>query len=460
MTFDLLISGGQMVTERGVVPGNIGVRNGRIAGLFAPDIRPDSERHISAVGLHVLPGVIDTHVHLRSPGDDQREDATSGTSAAAAGGITTLLEMPISPVPANSAEGVYRRAEAIQAGAVIDFGLYGSAGFQNVDRLRSIAEAGVIGFKTFLVGAPPEREDEYFGLWCLDHADLQTVMDETARIGLRHCFHCENFPMLTTLIDRLKKAGRHDGPAHAESRPAVVEDTSVAVLLAIAAHTRGPVQVVHLSSPGAAQLVREAKGRGLDVTAETCPQYLFLTDGALKEHAGLARCNPALRSEAEVQALWPYLFDGTLDVIGSDHCAYQRSEKEREDIFAVPPGLPGLESMLPMMLTAVSQGRLTLPELVRLMSTRAARLFHLEGKGDIAPGYDADLVMVDMKKTWIFDRKSCFSKARDTMVLVDGLSMTGQIVHTLVRGASVYQEGAMVASPGHGRWIRAGMRAQ
>ena len=452
--FDLVLTGGQIVTPRGIFAATLAVNGGRIVGILGPASRPDAGQRVDARGLHVLPGLIDTHVHLRSPGNAEREDPVSGTSAAAAGGLTTLLEMPISLVPANSADGLIRRATAIQDGALIDFGLYGAAGFQNIESIAEIAEAGAVAFKTFLTAPPAHREGEFFGLWCLDHADLRDLLFETAKTGLRHSFHCEDYPMLETLTRRLVNAGRTDGLAHAESRPAIVEDTSVANLIALAFEVGGPVEVVHLSSPRAAQLVKQAKAQGLDIIAETCPQYLFLTWRALEEHAGLAKCNPALRSEAEVAALWPYLFDGTLDFIGSDHSPFLLHEKMAPDIFAVPPGVPGLESMTPLMLTAVNQGRLTLPHLVRLMSTRAAKVFRLKGKGDLAIGCDADFTLVDMATEWTFDRGKCFSKSRESMCVVDGMPMKGRVVQTIVRGVTIYQDGEVIGRPGHGRWIK------
>ncbi len=453
-SYDLTITGGDIVSARSVGPGTVAIRDGRVAAILAPDEQPEAAQTIDATGLHVLPGIIDTHVHLRSPGNSEREDVVSGTSAAAAGGITSLMEMPISTLPANTAEGVYGRVETFDRDALIDFGLYGAAGHENIDRIPEIADAGVLAFKTFLTGPPLHREGEFFGLWCLDHADMQNVMAATAKTGLRHSFHCENYPMLSTMIDRLSEAGRTDGPAHAESRPSIVEDTSVATMMAIATYTGGPVEVVHLSSPNAAQLVREAKNRGLDVIAETCPQYLCLNAEELAMHNGLAKCNPALRTADEVERLWPYLLDGTIDFIGSDHSPFLRHEKQDEDIFKVPPGCPGLESMVPMLLTAVNQGQLTLPDLVQKMSTRAAEVFHLDRKGQLAPGYDADVTLVDMSARWTFDMYSCFSKSGESMDTAHGKEMHGKVNCTIVRGVPVYRNGAIVAQPGHGQWLK------
>lgn len=453
-TFDLIVTDGLVVTQDKVAAGTIVVQDGRIAGILEPNFRPKCSRQISAKGMHVIPGLIDSHVHLRSPGHEKREDPFSGTSAAAAGGITTLLEMPISFVSASSAEGLGKRAAAIQERSLIDFGLYGGAGHQNMDLIPEIAAAGAVAFKTFLTAPPIHREREFFGLWCLDDGLLRDVMAATAATGLRHCFHCENWPMIKTLTDQLVGEGRRDGRAHAESRPSIVEDTSVAIMLSLAAEAGGPVEVVHLSSPRAAQLVKEARKRGLDVIAETCPQYLFLTDEVLSVHAGFAKCNPALRSAEEVEALWSYLYDGTLDFVGSDHSPFLPEEKEGSDIFAIPPGLPGLESMAPMMLTAVNEGRLSITDFIRLMSTRPAEVFRLPGKGRIEIGYDADLTFVDMAARWTFDRSSCFSKAREVMRIIHGMPMKGRILRTMVRGETVFEEGKITGQPGYGRWIK------
>ncbi len=268
--------------------------------------------------------------------------------------------------------------------------------------------------------------------------------------------HCEHYPIVDQLTARLKEAGRGDGLAHAESRPPVVEDVSVAIVLAIAAAIEGAIQIVHMSSPYAAQLVKEARERGQAVTAETCPQYLFLTDEALKNHGPFAKCNPALRSSDTVEAFWPYLLDGTLDVIGSDHSPFLPAEKEDglDDVFKATAGMPGLETMLPLLLTAANQGRLSLCQVVHLLSERAGALFRLPGKGRIAPGYDADLVLVDMNAEWTFDRGRSFSKARKTMRVYHDRPMQARVVSTLVRGVRVYHAGQITAQPGHGRFIR------
>ena len=454
--FDRAITGGFVVTGEAIYPATVAIREGRIAAVVDPTEQVTASDYIDATGLHILPGLIDTHVHLRDPARPDREDFISGTSAAAAGGITTILEMPISEPPTHSGKILTERSRQVQPRALVDFALYGAAAHDNLAEIPAMAEAGAIAFKTFLTASPPGRASEFIGLSCPNVGDLASVMSTVAGTGLLHCFHCEQNDLLEMYEQKMIAAGRGDGLAHADSRPPIVEDVSVANVLALAADIGGRVQIVHISSPRAVQLTKEAKARGVPVTVETCPQYLFLTFDALREHSAFAKCNPALRSAEEVDALWAYLLDRTIDVVGSDHAPYHPSEKEKglENVFKAPAGMPGLEPMLPLMLTAVNQGRLTLPQVARLMSERAAEIFRLPGKGHIAADYDADLTLVDMTADWTFDRHHCFTKAKDNMRAYHGRAMRGRVISTLVRGVTIYHQGKITAQPGHGQFLR------
>ena len=347
VSFDLLVTGGTLVTSAGIRAASLGVRDGRIAEVLPPETRADAAETLDASGLHVLPGVIDTHVHTRHPGVPEREDFLSGTSAAAAGGITTLFEMPISKLPVNSGESLARRAELLQPTALIDYALYGGAGHENLDAIGGQAEAGAIAFKTFLQPPPPERLDEFFGLWCTDEVRLRDLMRVVKTTGLRHCFHCEHTATFRALQKQLEAAGRITGAAHAESRPPVVEDLSVAIVLALAEDLGARVQVVHCSSPRAARMARDARWRGVDATVETCPPYLFFTDEALDRLGPYAKCNPPLRGEKEVRGLRQCLREGLIEVVGSDHSPFLAEDKARgaDNIFLAPPGLAGLEGI-------------------------------------------------------------------------------------------------------------------
>jgi dihydroorotase-like cyclic amidohydrolase len=364
--------------------------------------------------------------------------------------------MPISKIPVNAAAAVTRRVAEMQPGAFIDFGLYGGAGQENVDAIEEQALAGVVGFKTFLQPPPSARLDEFVGLWCTDTAAVRDILAATAATRLPHAFHCEDAALFSALQARLEAAGRLDGLAHAESRPPVVEERSVAGLLVLAAEARARVHVVHLSSPRSAQLVLDARQRGVDVTAETCPSYLFFSSEVLATLRGFAKCNPPLRDRDDVEGLWRYVSAGAIDVIGTDHSPFLDDEKMRGDanIFLAPPGLCGLEVALPLMLTAVHGGRLSLAQLVSLMSERAASLFRLPRKGRLKPGYDADFVLVDCAHEWTFDHTRARTKSRGNMRIYDGTALAGSVVSTFLRGRPVVEDGELVGKPGFGRLVR------
>lgn len=456
VTCDLLVTGGLVVGAGGVRSADIAVADGRIAALLAPGATVAAADVVDARGLHILPGVIDTHVHTRHPGVPEREDFVSGTSAAAAGGITTIFEMPISKLPTNSGAAVTERAALLQPDAVVDFALYGGAGHENVAAIAGQAVAGAVAFKTFLQPPPPTRLDEFSGLWCTDVVALREVMAAVAATGRRHCFHCEYTPAFETLRRQLAAAGRHGGRAHAESRPPFVEDLSVAMVLALAEDLAARVQVVHCSSPRAARLAADARARGVDATVETCPPYLFFTDEALERLGPYAVCNPPLRSVAERDGLRHAVRDGLIDMIGTDHSPFLAADKDAgaTDIFRTPPGLAGLEVLVPLMLTAVHEGWLTLEALPALLAGNAARVFGLAGKGRLATGADADLTVVDLGATWTYDHRGAVTKARANMRIYDGLTLHGRVVHTVVRGSVVCRDGAVVGRPGHGRFVR------
>lgn len=453
--FDTVIVNGTVVAGGRVAPATVGIRDGRVAAVLESAARPPAGEMIDATGLHVLPGLIDTHVHTRHPGVAARETFESGTAAAAAGGITTLFEMPISNVPTNCSVNLEARVAEMIPQAHVDFALYGGAGHENVDRIAEQADAGAVAFKTFLQPPPPARLDEFYGLWCTDYARLREVMRAVAATGRRHCFHCEYAPMYQALQAELDANGRREGRAHADSRPPIVEELAVAMVLALAADTNAAVGVVHGSSARSATLVAEARARGIDATIETCPPYLFLTAAALDRLGPFAKCNPPLRSHDEVEALWAALNAGRIDYIGTDHSPFLADEKAgAHDIFAAPPGLCGLEVLAPLMLTAVARGRLTLARMVDLCATRAAQIFAFPAKGRIAPGADADLAFVDLQARWTYDSSRALTRSRANMTIYDGLELQGRVAATFVRGVRVFSDGAIVGPPGLGMFVQ------
>jgi allantoinase len=454
MAVDLAITGGTVVLPDGSLRAGLAIDDGRIVAVAPEGALPEARTTLDATGLHVLPGVIDTHTHARDPSIDEREDFGTATSAAAAGGITTILEMPISTPSVHSREAFERRVEIIAPKAFVDFGLYGGAAGDNLDEIEGLASAGVVGYKTFRTPMPVGREREFIGLCAPDAADYLAALERVAATGLVAAVHAEDPQLLAANQRALVEAGDRGPMSHARWRPEVVERSSVAqsIELAIAAGAR--LQIAHCSTPETARLAWTARGRAA-VTVETCPHYLFLSLEDLRRHGPFAKINPALRSEETVEGMWGALADGAFDVLGSDHSPFLVEEKApfADDMWGALPGAPGLEALLPLMLTAVADGRLTLEHMVALTSTNAARIFGLGNKGAVRIGADADLAIVDLAYAGTIDTESWLTRSRGTARAWHGRRVRGRVSSTIVRGRVVY-DGALVGERGWGKLVR------
>jgi allantoinase len=235
-----------------------------------------------------------------------------------------------------------------------------------------------------------------------------------------------------------------------------VEAVATARAMAFARMAGAPVHVVHLSSAAALGEVRAARAAGVAVSAETCPHYLVLTEDDLERWGPYAKCNPPLRSAETRDRLWEAVGAGVIDVLGTDHSPYLAEERTAftHDIWGAPPGLPGLEEFLPLLLTAVNQNRLSLPRLVRLTSEQPSRLFGLwPRKGAVQAGSDADLVLIDLRSELVHDHRRLYTKAREAALVYDGMTFRGLPVQTIVRGRTVMRRGEVVGEPGWGRWV-------
>lgn len=461
MELDLLITGATVVTPEGTRRVAVGIADGRIA-LVAPEaeLGADPEgrarKTLHAAGLHLLPGVIDTHTHARDPSRNEREDFTTATAAAAAGGITTILEMPISSPSVHDRASLETRAAAVEPRAIVDFGLYAGAADDDLPGIAEAAAAGAIAYKTFRNPPPPGREAEFVGLCAPEPAGYYRALEAVARTGLRSTVHAEDATMIARNAAELRAAGRGEPITHALSRPPVVEQASVAQSLELARAAGARIGIAHCSTPTAVDLVTRARSDGVDATVETCPHYLFLTEAEIERSGPYAKINPALRRPELVAGLWERVVRGEVDYLGSDHSPFLVEEKEPfwEDMWGASPGAPGLESLLPLMLTAVAEGRITLERMVELTAGTAARVFGLPAKGAIRVGADADLVLVDLARPTTIEVARWRSKSRGTARIWDGRPVAATILGTWVRGRAVWREGELLAGPGWGRWLR------
>jgi allantoinase len=445
------IVGGTLVTDYGVFSADLVLEGERVAGIVAPDgsAAAKADDVIDAKGLHVFPGAIDPHAHFEDPGHTEREDFTTGTMAAAAGGITTVIEHPLTYPPVTTAELYREKREMAKDKVVIDFGLWGALTPPSLPEMRRQWEEGAGGFKAFMPFSEPAYPH-------VTDAEFLQGMHEAAALGALVLVHAENDSLLRANLDRLQAEGRRDPLAHHESRPPFVEEEAVHRALFLAAHAGVRIQIVHVSSPRSAELVRRAKKDGQAASMEICPHHLLLDLDDLVRLGPYGRCAPALRERALVEQLWDYVGSGVADSLVSDHCAYTIEEKEPgwEDIFAAPLGCQVMQETVPLVLDeAVNRRGLSLDAFARFSSTNAARVTRLyPRKGTILPGADADLALYDLDTDWVVDAKSQqFSK--NPWSPFEGRHSTTKLVRTLVRGQTVYVEHEICVDPGFGRFL-------
>ena len=454
--YDTLIRGGLVVTEESTKRLEVGLKDSKIAALLEPGSEVEAREVINADGHHLLPGAIDIHFHVRAPAYPKRGTVASETRAAAAGGVTTLFEMPISK-PCCATPDIFRqRRDLFARDAYVNFGLYSAPGMLNPDYIQGMIDEGAIGFKIFTTEAPKGRDDEFVGL-CLPHeGELYEALKLVAKTDLVTVVHAESNPLLKHFSSKIQATGRNDAETHGESRPPVVEALAIAKLLTMNESIGAKLHIAHVSSRHAAETLRKFQIT-MDVTGETCPQYLLFTEQALADYGSYAKINPPLRKEDDQEALWNALQDGTLISVTTDHSpfAVEEKEKAKTDIWAAPPGAPGIEELVPGMLDAVAKGKLSLEHAVKLISTNGAKRFGLyPQKGVIAEGSDADLILVDLNQSTTIDKTQLFTQAKLCDYLYDGMSFQGKVQMTLLAGKTIFHDGEVIGQAGWGQFVR------
>ena len=453
--YDLIIKSGKVFMDGRLMDCNIGIKNGIIATISNEEL--DGKKVIDAEGKMVLPGTVDPHVHIRAPGHDERETFESGSKDAALGGVTTIIEMPFASPPPHSPEIVKNRMNVADKEVVVDIAFYGAAGTDCLDDVIPCSKSGIVAFKTFLHEALPGRAKEFIGLTAPNTGDQYELMEKITQTGVMIGFHAENNDMINKNIARLRSEGKISPIYHGRSRPPVVEIETAAKILLFAEKIGTKVEICHISTPEVVELVNRAKSKGVYAIAETCPHYLFLNEDALNKVGVFAKCNPPLRSEEERLKMWEFVRNGSIDIIGSDHAPYTKEEKEKgsEDIFTPPAGFPGLSTRLPLLFTAVKEGKIKLDKMVELICENPARIFGLyPKKGAIAVGSDADFVIFDPNKNGIISKDKMFTKCRDSALVYDGWKVYGKPEMTIVRGKVVFSDGEINVSPGYGEIIK------
>lgn len=454
---DLAIINGMVVSESQSIRADVGLEGDRIAMVAQPGALPAARRTLDADGMLVLPGAIDAHFHCRSPAHPQRGDFASETQAAAAGGVTTVFEMPISK-PGCSTPQVFRDRRTLgEAHVVVNFALFAAPGTLQRDDVQGMADEGAIGFKIFMHAAPAGRADEFHGLCLTEDGDLYAALSLVNETGLRCTIHSESNDLINHFQRAFSASGRNDSAVHGASRPTLIEAVAVARVSALCRELRVPVNIAHLSSRAALDFVRDAQASGAPLTAEVCTHHLLFDDRVMETAGPYAKINPPIRPRADVEAMWAGLHDGSIAMVVTDHSPFLAEEKEVgwTDIWRAPSGAPGVEMLVPVMLDCALRGRLSLEKAVDLITVAPARLFGLyPRKGVIAPGADADLCLFDPRPEVTVNSQQWYTRAKDCDRLYTGRQMQGRVCATIVNGKQVFADGKVIGQSGDGRFVR------
>lgn len=452
MPYDLVIRNGALVTPDGIIAADIAIADGQIVAI-EQEIGGATAAEIDAAGLHVLPGAIDAHVHCNEPGRTEWEGFATATRALAAGGATSFFDMPLNAHPPTiDAASFDAKLDAAQRSALVDFALWGGIVPGNRDELPALAARGVIGFKAFMSNS---GIDDF---QAADDLTLYEGMQCAAQLGCIVALHAENDQITGGLARRAMAEGRTGVRDYLRSRPVIAELEAIERAILFAEATGCAIHIVHVSSGAGVARVAAARQRGVDVTCETCAHYLALTGEDVEQLGAIAKCAPPLRPQAEQDALWQHIFDGTLSMVTSDHSPAPASMKTDANFFSVWGGISGCQSTLHVLLTDGHARRgLPLTTIAALLSENVARRFRPPQKGRIAVGMDADVALVDLAQQFTLTSGELFYRHRHSPYV--GRAFNGRVVRTLVRGTTVFQDGKIVSEP-IGRLLRPEGRKQ
>lgn len=441
-SFDLVLRGGMTVTHERVRRLDVAVTDGIVAAV-GTDL-PAGRDEVDASGLHVLPGLVDAHVHMREPGLTDKGDFATGTRAAAVGGVTTVLEMPNTLPPVADVAGFQAKADLVTPKAHVDFGLYGLFGRDNVGDFDGLAQAGCAGLKLYMGRSVVDTG-------CPDDAEIVRGLEAARDLGLVVGVHAENDRLVDLYTRRVRDSGTTDPAAHSRARPELAEVEAVTRILLLATAVGAQIHIHHLSSAAALARVAEFRRRGAAVTVEAVLGHLFLSQDDYPLLGNRIKLNPPVRTADDVAALWRAIQRGELDLVATDHAPHSDTDKTVADLWCAQSGFPGVDVLLPLMLSETLGGRLELPDLVRLCAYRPARRWSLDGKGTLEPGADADLVLVDTGTVTTIGSPPWAGTTPASPFY--GKAVAGALVATYLRGQLIASGGTAFGPP-RGRLIR------
>ena len=432
MDFDLALLNGKVFAGGKLSEANIFVKGPRIAKITRSS-GFSAGREIDCAGLLILPGIIDSHVHFREPGYTHKEDWATGSRSAAAGGVCTVIEMPNTSPPTTTVKLLEEKRKIAKKKSIVGFRLHFGA---TADNAKEFLKAKDVASLKIYMGSST-------GSLLVDKDEgILRAFKAAAKMKLPAMVHAEDEELVRSCTAKASASGRNDAAAHLDARPVASAVRAVERAITLAATARNRLHIAHVSSEAELAVISEAKEDGLKVTCEATPHHLFLSTRDVARLGNFSKINPPLRSERDRLALLRALEWGLVDTVGSDHAPHTKEEKH-ESVWKAPSGVPGVQTLLPLLLNEHSKGNLSLPRIVEAASLKPARLFGLSSKGEIALGYDADFSIVDLRKEWVINDDFILSKCGWTPF--HGMRVKGSVEKTVVGGRVVFEDGEIVA---------------
>ena len=445
MSYDLIVKGNLVLADRVVNDGTIGVRDGKIAAVLEPTATAEGAEVRDYSGRYVMPGLVDTHVHA---GSADTESIETTTSAAAAGGVTTIVDMPYDlAAPVMDAARLEAKIQEVRDQAVVDVGLYGTMPKTGgVGALEELLEGGVCAFKFSLFEYDARRFPR------IADGDLLDAFGRLSDSGITIVLHSELQEVVEYELARILASSEGNDPyEHGRSHPPVSETGATAKALELALWSGARLHVAHCTLPHTFHLIALYREMGANVSGETCAHYLGLSETDVARLGTIAKVNPPIRDEESQRGLWEQLREGNIASISTDHISWPFESKQRTMLDA-SAGAPGLETLLPVVFTGGARHEVALPELLGYVTWRPADIFGLgDRKGRLADGYDADLTIFDAREKHTFRGADSVTNAKWSPF--DGAEFDGRVEATFVRGRPVYEDGRVSAAPGSGSWL-------
>lgn len=452
MKYDLIIRNGNVVLRDVVKKADIAIQNGKIAAI-AESLNETADRVIDATGQYVMPGMIDTHVHICEPGRTEWEGFETGTKALAAGGTTSYVDMPLNALPATTTKKALElKIAAAEGKNYVDYALYGGLVPGNLENLQELSDAGVVAYKCFMATCGTDLPEDFRNV---DDYTLYAGMKKLAELGHILSIHAENAEITDRLAEEKIKQGKLTASDYVASRPVFTEVDAIKRALLIAKETGCKLHFVHISSAAGVEEIMKARNEGQDVTLESCPHYFTITTSQFEEIGPLAKCSPPLRDEAEQEKLWEALKQGKIDMLTSDHspCPPEMKHSETNNIFEVWGGITGCQNNVDLMFDeAVKKRHVPVTDFVRMIATKPAERFNLRAKGEIAISKDADIILVDPNQSYVVKAEDFYYRHQHSPYT--NRTINCRVTKTFVRGQLVFDLNEGIVGEPIGRFIQ------